>query len=355
MWSRTRVTETLGTAYPILQGPFGGGLSSVALLAAVSNAGGLGSFGAHALGADAIEALAAEIRTQTAKPFAINLWVKDHDGDGHAPSQAVLDSAYAALEPYFKELGLAKPVYPPSFGQKFETQVAAILRAAPPVFSFVYGVPDAAILQECKRRGIITIGTALTPEEAGVLDEAGVDLIVATGFEAGGHRVAFLRPAEDSLIGTFALIPQTVDRVRAPVIAAGGIADARGVRAAFALGAAGVQIGTAFLACEESNAPVVHRDKLFTAEAAATALTRGFTGRLARGIENRMLRELRAQAAPFAPYPAQSWLTGQLKQAAMQQGRADLISLWCGQSAGLLRHRRAADFLAELVRALDAA
>lgn len=355
MWSRTRVTETIGIAYPIVQGPFGGGLSSVALLTTVSNAGGLGSFGAHALPPDAIEALIAEIRTQTVKPFAINLWIKDHDGDGHAPSQTVMDSAYAALEPYFKELGLEKPVYPPSFGQKFEAQVVAVLRAAPPVFSFVYGVPDAAILRDCKQRGIITIGTALTPEEAGILDEAGVDLIVATGSEAGGHRVAFLREAEESLIGSFALIPQIVDHVRAPVIAAGGIADARGARAAFALGAAGVQIGTAFLACEESNAPVVHRDKLFTSEARKTALTRSFTGRLARGIENRMLRELRAQAAPFAPYPAQSWLTGQLKLAAMQQGRADLMSLWCGQSASLLRHRRAADFMTELVRALDVA
>lgn len=349
MWSDTSVTRRLGLRYPIVQGPFGGGLSSIDLLTTVSNAGGLGSFGAHHLQPSQIEELVAEIRQKTDRPFAINLWVSDHDEGGFAPSQEVFEGAVAGLRPYFQELGVSEPAYPESFGKKFAEQVEALLRAKPPAFSFVCGVPESSILAECRRRGIVTLGTATTPDEAVALDEAGVDLVVASGFEAGGHRVAFLRKAEDSLVGTFSLIPQVVDRVRAPVIAAGGIADARGIRAALALGASGVQIGTAFLACEESSANRYHRAKLFSPEGRYTALTRAFTGRLARGIDNRFIREMRDRKAEICPYPAQSWLLQQLKPAMLAQGRADLMPLWAGQSAALLRHRSAADLMKELI------
>lgn len=337
MQLQTRVTERLGIKLPLIQGPFGGGLSSVALLSAVSNAGGLGSFGAHHLSPEEISVLVNNIRTHTDKPFNINLWVKDHDADGLTLSQTAFEQAYSNLKPYFDELGLPKPVYPQQFGQTFEMQVEALLRSKPPVFSFVYGIPDASILKECRNLGIATVGTAITVDEAIALDEAGVDAIVATGFEAGGHRVSFLRDAENSLVGTFALIPQVVDLVKTPVIAAGGIADHRGVKAAFMLGAEAVQIGTAFLACEESGAPSTHKSALFSGDARYTELTRCYTGRLARGIENRMLREMREK--PYAPYPAQSWFTGQLKKAAIEQNRPELMSLWCSQSAGLLKHK----------------
>ncbi len=347
MPGRTKATQALGILHPVVQGPFGGGLSSTRLLAAVSNAGGLGSFGAHYMDAAAIESLVAECRALTSKPFAINLWVSDHDGDGLTLSTQAFEQNYLRLKPYFDELGIAKPYYPESFGERFETQVEGILKARPPVFSFVYGIPAAAILSECRKRNIITIGTAITVEEAVALDEAGVDIIVATGFEAGGHRVAFLRAAEDSLVGTLALVPQVVDNVKAPVIAAGGIADARGVRAALALGASAVQVGTAFLACDESNISEPHREKLFSPEARDTALTRAYTGRLARGIRNRMMEEVRE----FVPYPAQSWFMGQIKKAAIEQNRPDLMSLWAGQSAGLLKHRSAGKLLEALVAA----
>lgn len=347
MLSHTRVNELLKLEYPIIQGPFGGGLSSTVLLATVSNAGGLGSFGAHYMTPGEIEGLVAEIRQLTSKPFNINLWVSDQDEDGLSLSQEAFDRTYTTLKPYFDELGLEKPEYPENFGQRFDQQVEGLLRASPPVFSFVYGIPDASILKECKKRNIVTIGTAITPDEAVALDDAGVDMIVATGFEAGGHRVSFLQKAEDSLIGTLSLIPQVVDRVRAPVIAAGGIADKRGMSAVFALGAEGVQIGTAFLACSESNAPELHKEKLFSQEARRTALTRAFSGRLARGIENRMLHEM--QNKYHAPYPAQSWFTGQLKRAAIEQKRGDLMSLWSGQSAALLKHRTANEVFADLI------
>ncbi len=353
MWNKTRVTEQLGIKYPIIQGPFGGGLSSIALLTTVSNFGGLGSFGAHHLSPAEIQTLVSSIKTQTSKPFAINLWVQDHDGEGLSLPQKSFDQAYEVLEPYFKELGLKKPAYPQQFGYTFDAQIEAVLESSPPVFSFVYGIPSPDILRECKKRGITTIGTAITPDEAVALDDAGVDLIVATGFEAGGHRVAFLREAENSLIGTLSLIPQSVDRTRAPIIAAGGIADSRGMKAAFALGAEAVQIGTAFLACAESNASDIHKEKLFSADAKYTALTRAYTGRLARGIVNRMMTETDPYQNKFAPYPAQSWFTGQIKQAAIEQKRDDLMSLWCGQSASLIHCNNADDLMNALIKGMQ--
>jgi nitronate monooxygenase len=178
--------------------------------------------------------------------------------------------------------------------------------------------------------------------------------VVASGFEAGGHRASFLRPAEWSLTGTFALIPQVVDAVRIPVVAAGGIADARGVAAALTLGAHGVQIGTAFLACDESNAPPIHKEVLRGAMAAQTALTTGFSGRLARSVRNALVELYANPAVARLPYPLQGHLVGALRERAIAQGRSDLISLWCGQSASLARRRRAAELMEELVAGTQA-
>ncbi|HEX5034654.1 MAG TPA: nitronate monooxygenase, partial [bacterium] len=166
MWSDTEVSRRLGLRYPIVQGPFGGGLSSTNLLTTVSKAGGLGSFGAHHLPPFQIEELVADIRRQISKPFAINLWVSDHDADGLAPSQESFDRSLAALRPYFRELEVPEPAYPERFGQRFEEQIEALLRARPPVFSFVYGIPAKEILSECRKLGIATIGTAITLDEA---------------------------------------------------------------------------------------------------------------------------------------------------------------------------------------------
>ena len=184
-------------------------------------------------------------------------------------------------------------------------------------------------------KGIVTIGTATTPDEAAALQEAGVDAIVASGFEAGGHRGSFLRSAEDSLTGTVSLVPQIVDIVDVPVIAAGGIGDARGVVAALALGAEAVQMGTVFLACEESGASLLHRQALRGKKAGHTALTKGFTGRLARGIHNRLMEELNQEGTAILPYPLQRGLVRNLSIPAEATGRSDLIPLWAGQSANL--------------------
>src|SRR5262245_44648473 len=246
-WNRNRLTARLGIDYPIIQGPLGG-LSSQRLTAAVSNLGGLGSFGAHGLAPEEIKDVIAEIRSITAKPFAMNLWVSMEDEGARTSDESAFNRSLAPLAIHLDALGAPRPVYKPYSPARFEDQARVLLDAKAPIFSFIYGIPPADILEECRAKGIVTIGTATTPDEAAALHEAGVDAIVASGFEAGGHRGSFLRPAEDSLMGALSLVPQVVDIVDAPVIAAGGIGDARGVIAALALGAEAVQMGTVFLA-----------------------------------------------------------------------------------------------------------
>lgn len=352
-WKNTVLTQRLGLTAPIVQGPFGGGLSSVDLAAAVSESGGLGSFGVHHLSGSQIEQTAQAIRARTKLPFALNLWVPYEDSEEPPLSDQDFERHLALLAPYYKELGEPLPARPERFSPKYDEQIEGLLAARPAVFSFVFGVPSPDILRRCKALDILTLGAATTPEEAIALDRAGVDMVVATGFEAGGHRVSFLRSAESSLTGTLALIPQVVDAIKAPVIAAGGIADGRGIAAALALGAQGVQIGTAFLACAESSASEIHRQKLFGPEAKHTALTRAFSGRLARGIQNRFMDELKAHEDRMAPYPMQNWLTGRMKPAAIAQGRTDLMSLWSGQSAPLLEHRDARSLMHALQQQTD--
>src|ERR1700733_7965672 len=327
-WNENRLTEKLGIDYPIVQGPLGG-LSSQRLTAAVSNFGGLGSFGAHGLAPEAIKDVIAEIRSVTSKPFAMSLWVSMED-------EGVRTSPRLAYKPY-------SPA-------RFEDQARVLLDGNVPVFSFICGVPQKELLDECRGKNIFTIGTATTPDEAAILQDAGVNAIVASGFEAGGHRGSFLRTAEDSLTGTFSLVPQIVDIVDVPVIAAGGIGDARGVIAALALGADGVQLGTAFLACEESGASRLHRGALLGKHAGYTALTRGFTGRLARGIHNSLVEELNRKGTEILPYPLQRGLVGNLSIAAEVAGRSDLLPLWAGQSANLSRCTDVSAFCNSLVK-----
>ncbi|WP_054045764.1 nitronate monooxygenase family protein [Alloactinosynnema sp. L-07] len=332
-----------GIEYPIVQGPFGGGLSSVALAAAVSNAGGLGSFGAHILTPEEITALVADLRRHTDRPFAVNLWVPQPGEDGW-PDPHELAGHIDRIRPYLDELGLPDPE--PTRGPDFVEQVTALLAAAPPVISFVMGVPPADVLTEARDRGIRTIGTATTVDEAVAIAEAGMDAVVASGSDAGGHRGAFLRPVAESLVGTFSLIPQVRDAVRIPVIAAGGIADARGIAAARALGADGVQIGTGFLTTTESGASAVHKAALLSQAAKVTVLTRLFSGRHARTIPNRLTRELAEHEALVPHYPVQSLLMSPIRRS----GNADFVNLWSGQAAPLSQSVSAKEYFESLIR-----
>ena len=342
-------TRTLGIEHPLVQGPFGGGLSTTRLAATVANLGGLGSYGAHMLAPDRIQPLADEIRALTDRPFALNLWVSDHDPGGDRIDEASFARGWRLFEPYFRELGLPMPASPERGHPRFDEQVDALLEARPPVFSFVFGIPSARVLAECRRRGIATVGAATTVAEAIALEAANVDLIVATGAEAGGHRPSFLESAEDSLTGTFALVQLIATRVRVPVIAAGGIADGRGVRAALVLGAQAAQIGTAFLACTESGTTDAHRAALFGPQAHHTTLTRAFTGRLARGLRNRWTQEFASRLDELPPFPTTGWFVSRLRAAAVDAGRSDVVSLWSGQIAPNLRHRTAAALMHSLV------
>jgi nitronate monooxygenase len=351
-WNQNRLTAKLGIEYPIIQGPLGG-LSSQRLTVAVSNFGGLGSYAAHSRTPDEIRAIIAEIRSLTSRPFAMNLWVSMEDQGARTSDEIAFNRSRASLAAHLAELGVARPEYQPYVPASFEDQARVLLDAEVRVFSFIFGIPPREMLDECRRKRIVTIGTATTPDEAAALDDAGVDAIVASGFEAGGHRGSFLRPAEDSLTGIMSLVPQVVDIVSVPVIAAGGIGDARGVLAALAVGAEGVQMGTVFLSCEESGASRLHREALRGPSARYTGLTRGFTGRLARGIRNRLMEELNRSGTELLPYPLQRGLVRNLATAAEAAGRADLMPLWAGQSAGLSTCTDAVMFLNSLVEEVE--
>src|SRR5258707_13352260 len=346
-WNQNRVTATLGIDYPVIQGTLGG-LSSQKLTAAVSNFGGLGSFAAHSLTPEAIKDVIAEIRSVTSKPFAMNLWVSMEDEGARTSDENAFTRSLAPLAVHIAALGASRPEYEPYSRRRFEDQARVLLDERVPVFSFIYGIPPREILEECRAKRIVTIGTATTPEEGAALQNAGVDAVVASGFEAGGHRGSFLRAAEDSLTGTFSLVPQIAGMVNVPVIAAGGIADARGVIAALALGAEAVQMGTVFLACQESGASLLHRRALRGEKAGHTALTKGFTGRLARGIHNRLLEELNQEGTAILPYPLQRRLVRNLAIPAEAAGRSDLL-LWAGQSANLSTCTDVLAFLTSLV------
>ncbi|MBT1706245.1 NAD(P)H-dependent flavin oxidoreductase [Chryseosolibacter indicus] len=350
MWYRTKVSEILGIEYPIMQGPFGGNLSSVALVAAVSNAGGLGGYGGYTLSAAELFEVDQKIKAATHKPYNINLWVSDTDTIGGSVSDEQYQLARQLFKPYFDELGIPVPEKPGTFKSRFENQVEVILRQKPAVFSFVFGIPHPDILEQCHRLGIITVGAATTLAEAVALESAGVDMIVASGFEAGGHRPSFLASAESSTTGTFVLVQLIKEKVKVPVIAAGGIANGKGVAAALALGADAVQIGTAFLACVESNATDVHRQMLFSDAAASTTLSRAFTGRLGRGITSRIAKQLSGKEGHFLPFPLQTQFMSSLRAAAIEQQKWDMILFWSGQIAPILKHKKAEDLMASIVQ-----
>jgi len=344
----TGLRESLGVDVPIVLGPFGG-LSSVELTGSVSERGGLGSFGLYGYSAARIAETAAQLRARTDRPFALNLWLPT--GDEVEPEDVDVAPVRDALAPLFAAVDEPVPTTPERFLPTFDEQLDAVWEASPAVLSLVFGVPSSGLVDEAHRRGIRVVGTATSVAEAVALAAGGVDAVVASGAEAAGHRVSFLSAPERTLVGTMALVPQVVDAVDIPVIAAGGIADRRGVAAAFALGASGVQVGTAFLATRQSAAPAAHRTAIRNASDVDTVLTRAMSGRLARGIPNRAVREIETGGI-IAPFPAQNWLTGVFRAAAGRRDDPELLSLWAGQAAALATREEASDVFDELARGL---
>ena len=340
MWHRTRLTEALALRFQIIQAPMAGGPTTPALVAAVSNAGGLGTLATGYVTPEAVQQAIQGVRALTDRPFGANLFVPEPV----TATPEALALAEALIAPYRAELGLP-PASPPAFVEPFDALVEVLLAERVPVVSFAFGLLAPAQMQAFRRQGAILMGTATTVEEARLLEAAGVDFIVAQGAEAGGHRGTFLGPAEAALIGTMALVPQVVDAVRTPVVAAGGLMDGRGLVAALALGAAGVQMGTAFLLSPESGTSAPHRAAIMASTDASTHVTRAVSGKAVRAIANRLTRELAPHADALPAYPIQNALTRELRQAATRQGRPDLMGMWAGQASRLAEAEGAAALL----------
>lgn len=331
MWSETEFTRRLCIRYPIIQAGMAGGPASPKLAAAVSEAGGLGTLGAGYWSGEQLRKAVRTVRHLTDKPFAVNLFIP-------GPYEASVESISRVQErmsPYRRDLGLPEPKVPKRFAPSFEEQMEVVLEERVPVFSFTFGALSEYWLKSLKELDIVVIGTATTVQEAVVLEQNGVDMVVAQSGEAGGHRGTFLGRFEEALIGGMALIPAMTDAVRIPVIAAGGIMDGRGIAAAMALGAQGVQLGTAFLTCEESGAHELHQQAVLSATEESTTITRAFSGKPARGIRNRFIEEMADAEVP--DYPVQNALTKDIRQAGGHQGRPDYMSMWAGQGTRLSR------------------
>ena len=322
---RTAVTELLGIEHPVLQAPMAT-VATPELAAAVSGAGGLGALGARrCFRWTRVRTQAAAVRAATDRPFQLNFFC-------HPPPSLVPDAARAArseVAPLYDELGLGEPpeASTPAIGFD-EARLHALLELAPPVVSFHFGLPDSAALAACRDAGIRVLASATTVSEALALEAAGADAVIAQGAEAGGHRGSFLVDGDDGPVGALALVPQVVDAVSVPVIAAGGIADGRGLAAALVLGAGAAQLGTAFAASAESAAPAFYRDALAGADGERTTITRAFSGRPARVVRNRVTEALEAPLA----YPAQMSLTARLREAG-----PEFAPMFAGQAAACSR------------------
>ena len=341
----------LGTQWPLIQAPMAG-VQGHALAAAVCQAGGLGSLPCATLSVDAMVQELTALRAQTNGPFNVNFFCHQQP----APDLAREQAWRAALQPYFAELGLDASAVPEGPGRlPFSAEVAqALAPFRPAVVSFHFGLPAAELLAQVKSWGAVVLSSATTVEEALWLQEHGADAIIAQGLEAGGHRGMFLSDELTRQLGTWALLPQIVDAVRVPVIAAGGIADARGVAAAIAMGAAGVQVGTAYLLSHEASTSALHRAALQSPEAIHTALTRVFTGRPARSMLNRLMREL-GPLSPVAPaFPLAANALAPLRAQAEAQGRTDFTPLWAGQNVRGCRVASAAEITQSLAAGFPA-
>ena len=324
------------------------GVQDSRLAVAVSNAGGLGSLPCAMLSPDAIRDELAYITAHTTRPYNVNFFC-------HTPPtpNAERETGWrAALAPYYREFGLDPAAVPSgSLRTPFNTDAADVLDDfKPAVVSFHFGLPSAELLARVRAGGSKIFSSATTVDEARWLEGHGADAIIAQGFEAGGHRGIFLSDDLSTQVGTFALLPQIVQAVRLPVIAAGGIADAKGVAAAMALGASGVQVGTAYLLCPEATTTAVHRAALRSEAARHTALTNLFSGRPARGIVNRLMRELGPISTAVPDFPLASSALAPLRAKAESQGRGDFSPLWSGQNASGCRDIPAADLTRELAQ-----
>jgi nitronate monooxygenase len=334
MWPDKRILDLMGIEHPIIQAPMAGSVGSE-LVIAVSESGGLGSLPCAMLNPEQMRMELGIIRQRTSRPINVNFFC-------HTPPKEDAQRMTAwkqRLDGYYAELGLDTGAKPPNANRApFDEAACDVVEEfEPEVVSFHFGLPKKNLLERVRATGAKIISSATTVDEARWLEDHGCDAIIAQGAEAGGHRGIFLGSDISSQPGTFALVPQVVDAVRAPVIAAGGIADARGIVAAFGLGASAVQIGTAYLLCPEAKINPLHRERLRHAKDDQTVITNVFTGRPARGLINRLIDEVGAISEDAPAFPLAAAAITPLRAAAESQGSSDFTSLWAGQAAALAR------------------
>jgi nitronate monooxygenase len=340
----TDFSKRLGLRLPLIQAPMAGGPSSPELVAAASAAGALGSFGFAYTQPEEMKRQVARVRAKTDRPLNINLFVAELPAAIEAASQR---GALEAVAGYYAELGLPAPapVLPP-YAPDLEAQLAAVADLRPSVLTTHFGSLPRAKVSSFQKLGILVGASATCVAEAQRLESLGLDFVIAQGGEAGGHRGTYLRDPQDALTGTLALARLVVRAVKLPVVAAGGIMDGAGIAAALALGAQAAQLGTAFLACPESGAPEVHKKMLLSALEDETRITEKFSGRAARGLANRFMKEM--ERAPHLAFPAQNAVTAKLRAASAKAGKPDFVSMWAGQAAPLARSLPAAELIAKL-------
>lgn len=339
----TPLCTLLGTRLPIIQAPMAGGITTPALVAAASNAGALGSFGFAYTQPEAMARDVEAVRALTDAPINLNFFVNAQPAPVAADAQG---DAINAVAGYYAAMGLPEPapVRGP-YAPDLDAQLSMAEDLKPGVITFHLGDLPAARLQRLRERGIRTGGCATCVAEAQQLEALGVDFIIAQGAEAGGHRGSYQRDPYEAMTGTLALTRLIVRAVKIPVVAAGGIMDGAGIAAVLALGAQGAQLGTAFIPCSESGAPAIHKHSVLAATEDITLITEKFSGKPARGLANRYMREMNERDAPQLVFPAQNALTGPLRAASARAGNPDYVSMWAGQAAPLSRELTAAQLV----------
>jgi nitronate monooxygenase len=347
---KNKMTELLKIEYPIIQAPMAGGITTSKLVAEVSNSGGLGMIGAGYMSPNQIREQIRDIKQLTTNPFGINLFVPNE----FTYTENEIKTASHALQPICEQLHINQNdrMDIPTSKSLFETfyeQINIVIEENLPVCSFTFGVPSIEIITKLKHHNIILMGTATTVEEAVEIERVGMDIVCVQGSEAGGHRGNFMGEDQGSLVGLMSLIPQVVDHVSIPVIAAGGIMDGRGLMAAICLGAKGVQMGTAFLTCIESGAHQVHKEAILHAKEDQMVLTRAFSGKWARGMNNQFISDLKDHQESLPDFPVQNSLTQPIRKAASSQNNPDYMSLWSGQSPRLAKGHTVNALMKEII------
>jgi nitronate monooxygenase len=348
---KNELLSALGIEHPIVLAPMGGGPGTAALAAAVSNAGGLGSIAAAYWTPEQTTAEIAAVRARTAQPIAVNLFAGGYHTTLDRDPQPVLH----LLGSIHEFLHLPPPLPPVAEADPFPAQLEAVLAAKPEVFSFTFGIPSADAMRALKERGIFTIGTATTLQEAQLLADADAGAIVAQGAEAGAHRGTFAGEFASSMVPTLELVRQIAGNVRIPVIASGGIMTGGEIARALQCGATAVQLGTAFLACPEAGTSEAYRKALLQARGEDTVITRAFSGRAARGIRNAFIDAVREREESILPFPMQNSLTRPMRAAAAKLGRSEYLSLWAGTGVARIRPMAAAELMQTLLRELQEA